>query len=367
MDTGSYDFKSLESKYDGFLAPAFEIKVGSATLDSAKIPISRLTVDIDAGTSAGGCHFVIESQYDYEKSVWAGGILDKIEVGAKLIIKGGYVQKKEIFYGFVDDYTIEYSSDAAPRITVTGIDAKGYLMNAKDQQYMSEKATSVVVKEILGACVSNGYAKSIDVGPISNFNVQLIQNEIDDYKFLCYLAEMYNLNFFVVDGEIVFKNVMSSTSTLIKLTLGVSLMNFSKTVSVKNQVGKVIVYSIDPLTKKPIKGEADDTSRPGAGSEAGELARGFNKIVESEVNFLVYTPEECKKLAQARFDARAFSLVSGQGRCIGIPEIIPGRYIDLAGFDPDHSDSYFITKVTHEYSIEGGYHTTFGVKGAKTK
>ena len=366
MDTGSYDFKSLESKYGGFLAPSFEITVGGAEIDSAKVPVSQLSVDIDAGTSAGGCHFVIESQYDYEKSAWAG-VLDKIEVGAKLIIKGGYVKKKEIFYGFVDDYTIEYSADAAPRITVTGIDAKGYLMNAKNQQYMSEKATTAVVKEILGECVSNGYAKSINVGQISDFNAQLIQNEIDDYKFLCFLAEMFNLSFFVVNGEIVFKNVMSTTSTLIKLVLGVSLLSFSKTVSIREQVGKVVVYSIDPKTKRPIKGEADSTSKPGAGNEAGDIAKGFNKIVEDEINFLVYTPEECKKLAQARFDVRAFSLVSGQGRCVGIPEIIPGRYIELAGFDPESSDSYFITKVTHEYSREEGYHTTFGVKGAKTK
>ncbi len=367
MDTGSYDFKSLESKYEGFLAPAFEITVGAAQLDSAKIPISQLSVDIDAGTSAGGCHFVIESQYDYEKSAWAGGILDKIEVGAKLIIKGGYVKKKQIFYGFVDDYTVEYASDAAPRVTVTGIDAKGYLMNAKNQMYTSEKAPVSVVREILNECVSNGFAKSVNIGQIAGFNAQLIQNEIDDYKFLCFLAEMFNLSFFVVNGEIVFKNVMSATRTLIKLVLGVSLMSFSKTVSVREQVGKVIVYSIDPKTKQPIKGEAKSTSRPGAGDEAGDLARGFNKIVEDEVNFLVYTPDECKKLAQARFDARAFSLVKGQGRCVGIPEIIPGRYIELAGFDKDSSDVYFITKVTHEYSREGGYHTIFGVKGAKTK
>ncbi len=366
MDTGSYEFKSLESKYDGFLAPAFEITVGSAKIDSAKVPISQLSVDIDAGTSAGGCHFVIESQYDYEKSAWTD-VLDKIEVGAKLSIKGGYVKKQDIFFGFVDDYTIEYSSDAAPRVSVTGIDAKGYLMNAKNQQYMSEKATTAVVKEILNECVSGGYAKSVSVDSISDFNAQLIQNEIDDYKFLCFLAEMFNLSFFVVNGEIVFKNVMSTTSTLIKLVLGVSLLSFSKTVSVKEQVGKVVVYSIDPKTKKPIKGEADSTSKPGSGKEGSELAKGFNKIVEDEVNFLVYTPEECEKLAQARFDARAFSLVSGQGRCVGIPEIIPGRYIELAGFDSDSSDNYFITKVTHEYSREGGYHTTFGVKGAKTK
>ena len=51
---------------------------------------------------------------------------------------------------------------------------------------------------------------------------------------------------------------------------------------------------------------------------------------------------------------------------MGIPELIPGRYITLKGFDKTVSDKYFISKVTHEYNADG-YYTTFEVKGARTK
>ena len=367
MDVGSYQFKSLESKYGGFLAPAFEITVGATKIDSSKIPVSQLSIDIDAGTSAGGCQFTIESQYDYETSKWAGGILDTIQAGAKLSVSGGYVKKEELFYGFVDDFSIDYSASSSPRIVVHGIDAKGYLMSAKDRKYMSEKATTAVVKDILNECVTHSFAKSITVGTLTNFNAQLIQEEIDDYKFLCFLAEMYNMCFFIINGEIIFDSLMSKTKPIIRLSLGTSLLNFSKTVSLKQQVGKVMVFGIDPKTKKPIKGEATDTSIGGAGKESGDYSGGFNKVIEKEVNLFVYTPEECTKLAQARFDARAFSFVKGKGKCIGMPELIPGRYVELAGFDEKSSDTYFITKVTHEYTPSEGYYTTFEVKGAKSK
>lgn len=366
MDMGAYQFKSLEDKYGGFVAPAFTVSVGGKKLDSSKFHFSTITVDIDAGQGAGGCSFTLESQYDYEGGKWDNNLLGTIQVGEKIEIEAGYVKKKRVFYGFVDDYTINYSADSAPSLSVNGIDAKGFLMNAKDRKYMSEKSTAAVVKEILNECVSKGYAKKVTVGRIRDFEAELIQEDMDDYHFLCFLAQTYNMCFLVVDGEIVFDSLMKKTKPILTLKLGVSLLSFSKTVSLRDQVGKVVVYGIDPRTLKPISGEAVNTSAAGAGKEAGDLARGFNGIVEKELNYFVQTPQECKELAQALFDQRAYSFVSGKGRCLGIPELIPGRYITLGGFDKSASDKYFISKVTHEYSEEG-YYTTFEVKGAKSK
>ena len=367
MDTGSYQFKSLEEKYGGFRAPAFEISLGGTKLDSSKFHFSSITVDIDAGQQAGGCSFTVEAQYDYEGTKWQNSLLDLVQVGESIEIKARYVEKKAVFFGFVDDFTINYTAQAAPNITVNGIDAKGFLMNARDRKYMSEKSTSVVVKEILNDCVSKGYAKKVKVGTIQrDFSAELIQEDIDDYHFLLMLAQIYNFTFMVVNGEIIFDNLMKQTKSILELTMGVSLLTFSKTVSLRDQVGKVVVYGIDPKTMKPISGEADDTSVSGDGKEAGDFARGFNSIVEKEINFFVQTPEECKELAQARFDQRAFSFVTGVGRCIGIPELIPGRYITLKGFDKSAAAEYFISKVTHEFN-EDGYYTTFTVKGAKSK
>ena len=368
MDNNSYSFKNLESKYDGFLAHEFTVTLGSKKIDSARTPISELSVDIETGRSAGGCRFVIESQYDYKNSVWINDLLSVAEVGARIVIEAGYVAKKEVFYGFTDDFSIEYEQDSPPRLIVNGIDAKGYLMNAKDNKYMSEEAAKDIISEILNECVSKGYAKSITLGEIPSYNAQLIQEKIDDYEFMCLLAEMYNMQFFVVDGEIIFDSLMSDTKPILTLTLGVNLLSFSKTLTLRKQVGKVIIYGIDPKTKKPISGEASSVGASGAsGKQASELSSSYKDVVEKEVNLFVSTPEECTKLAQARFDARAFDFICGRGRCIGIPELIPGRYIMLEGMDKRSSDIYFITKVSHSFSSDQGYYTSFEVKGAKSK
>ena len=70
------------------------------------------------------------------------------------------------------------------------------------------------------------------------------------------------------------------------------------------------------------------------------------------------------ELAQARLDTQALNFVSGSGTCVGIPELIPGRYISIKGLDDSTEGSYFLSKVLHRFTEEG-YYTQFEVKGAK--
>lgn len=367
MDKNTYEFKSLESKYEGFVAPGIEIVIGSTTIDSFEIPISDLTVDIDAGESAGGCRFTLGAAYDYANSAWLGNVVKSLVVGEKLSIKGGYVKKEPIFYGFVDSYSLDFANDGAPHITVSGIDAKGFLMNGNSRKYMTEKTDPAVIKELLSNCVSKGYAKKLTIGSIEPYKAQRIQENTDDNRFITRLAREYNMSYFIVNGEIIFDDVISDMSTIMKLTLGLSLLSFSKQVSLRRQIAKVIVTGIDPITKKPISGEASSTTIGGSGKTAPEFASGFGSTIEKIENLFVTTPEECERLAQAELDAHALGLVAATGRCIGLPEIIPGRHIEISGLDERSNGVYYISRVTHEFSASGGYQTKFDLKGAKSK
>ncbi|MDR0446140.1 MAG: hypothetical protein LBH17_03790, partial [Oscillospiraceae bacterium] len=325
MDGGSYVYKDLEAKYDGFAAPAFTVTIDGDRLDVAKIPISSFSVDIDAGVGAGGCRFTIESQYDYEHSKWAGDLLSDIEVGKTLQIEVGYIKKKPVFHGFIDDYTVEYGDAAAPRITVSGIDAKGFLMNNADIQYMNEKEMPAIVNSLLEGCVKNGVATKKTVGSLPKYKAKQIQADVSDYAYLCRLAEMLCVQFFVVNGEIIFKDVVSDSSPILKLTRGLGLLSFSKTLSLRHQIGRVTVTGNDEKAQ-PIEGTVTASTLGGGGSEAsdkaGDVVSGAQITVQRD---FVRSPEECKQLAQAIFNLRAQDFMSGQGKCVGIPELIPGR------------------------------------------
>ncbi len=57
-----------------------------------------MEVELAADGTAGGCNFTLENLFDYDKSKWDNSAADAIKAGAKLVVTGGYVQKKELFY-----------------------------------------------------------------------------------------------------------------------------------------------------------------------------------------------------------------------------------------------------------------------------
>ncbi|MEG1459123.1 MAG: hypothetical protein RSJ40_07430, partial [Acetivibrio sp.] len=57
----------------------------------------------------------------------------------------------------------------------------------------------------------------------------------------------------------------------------------------------------------------------------------------------------------------------GSGSCIGLPELVPGRYVKIAKFDKDADDTYFINKIEHSFSLGDGFSTQFEIAGYKEK
>lgn len=367
MDKKTYDFKALEQKYAEFMAPSFEIKIGRYVIDSSQIPVSSLSVEMNCKNSAGGCSFVIESQYDYETSSFAGTLRDIVKIGEVLSIKAGYVAKKEIFFGCIDSVTVNYSTGSAPTIEVSGIDAKAYLMSRGEIEYFSAKPPAEAVRAMLAQCVSAGYAKSVTVGSIKPFQTELIRSETDTCAFLTTLASLYGMNFFIIDGEIIFDDVYTYTSPIMTLTWGENLMEFSKSCSLEHQVASVTVHSNDPKSGEEICGTADRVTAGGEGSTAVVTASRFSDTEEDIIDQFAATEEECRRIAQIQLNRSAMEYVSGEGKCIGIPELIPGRYVRVRGLDPSTDGLYFINKVKHKYGSESGYHVSFSIQGAKSR
>ena len=363
MDKGSYTFQALSTKYEDFRGPAFTIKVDGTALNSAEMPIASLEVELSAEGAAGGCHFSVESLYDFANSKWINNLAKTIQVGAKLEVLGGYVKQELIFYGYVEEFSMEYSGSAPPRLAVTGIDGFGYLMSFRQPIYGGKKTPQKVVEEILAKAVSAGYAKSKTVGTLSGFETPVIKEKIDDFKYLGLLAQRYCVSLLCVAGELIFDNVVANSSPLITLTVGMGLLDFQKRICLHGQVGEVEIWGKDEK-QKFIKGEAKKVSIGGSGKSAAELAPKFKETAVREFCEYVRTDKECAELAQARLDSQALNLVSGSGTCVGIPELIPGRYITIKGLDDDSEGTYFLSKVLHRFTKQG-YYTQFEVKGAK--
>ena len=141
--SGSDDFKALEKKYGNFLSPTFKIRVGSFRLDSSKIPVSHLQIQLSTENRAGMCSFTVEAMYNYETGVWAEGFLDKVDVGMKVTVEIGYAEsQRQIFLGYVDKYRIDYSSQGAPQLHISAMDGLGVLMSNREKIDFGKRKTT---------------------------------------------------------------------------------------------------------------------------------------------------------------------------------------------------------------------------------
>ena len=341
--------------------------MGSKTLVSSHVSIDNLIVEINADGTAGGCSFELPGLYDFEQGCYLNELSSVIKPGEKVIVKGGYggeEKLQELFYGYVDDYSMTFQQDGVPSISVNAVDGLGYLMDLREPIYAGQKKAKEIVTEILSKSKNAGFAKSITISALDDFEMPIIKEQIDDWKFLKLMAQRHGATLFVIDGEMIFDTVVSNASPIITLTLGRELNSFEKRVSMAHQVGKVEVWGRD-VNQKAIKGEASTVSISGDGKTAAQHVSALADAVLRQYSEFVMTQDECKKIAQHRLDSIAMGLVSGQGQVIGIPELIPGRYLEIKGGDEHANGKYYISKVRHIFS-DLSYVTQFEVKGART-
>ncbi|SKB73311.1 Phage protein D [Lachnospiraceae bacterium] len=366
--SGSYDITSLEKKYDSFMSPAAEIQVGSAKIDGMKIPITYLRVQQTVRNRSGSAEFQVSGMYDYEKGKWLENLLDSIDVGAKVTIKMGYMKsKKQVFFGYVDSYEVTYGSGHQPNITVSALDGMGLLMSGGERQDFGKKTTNEVVTELTKECKSAGLISSVTIDTLPKFQSQIRkETNCSNYDFLSQLAEMCFVNFCVINGEMLFSNLMKNTSSLVELTMGQCLLEFTRSVSMtRNSVGSVVVISNGTKDKKEVRGKAETPGKfGGSGDTAAKKVKGLSKTSRViRMNFL-QSEKECKDMAQNVLDYMNLGFSGGGGRCLGLPDLIPGRFIKIKGVDKKSNGSYFVSDVTQTLS-EDGYYTEFEVCGLR--
>ena len=79
------------------------------------------------------------------------------------------------------------------------------------------------------------------------------------------------------------------------------------------------------------------------------------------ISAAVHTQQEADERAKAILEDRAQSFVTGEGECVGLPELLPDRNIRISGVGRAFSKTYYVTEATH--SIDGkGYRTRFKVE-----
>lgn len=345
-------FSALKKKYYDFHAPALEVSIGGTKMvDSEQANITDLEVELTCGYEASGCVFTMQSVYDAEQTDFKK-YAEKVQLGEVVEVFVGYVRVESVFKGYINRIDYLYGvEDDTYQIRVECMDAKGLLMKTRRMEFFTQKSADAVVSAILGEQPVSSYLSGKEIEKCSEEEVPLRSHMMTDYDLIVEQASKQGFEFFILQGKAYFRKRQKVTSTLVKLSMIDGIINAKLSVSAQELVKKIEVRSIDENNGEQIKGEAVLSGNFGKGSKKllGDSRQVFYEPGVKDAN-------EAKARAKARMDAIAGHFGELEFECIGIPELAPGRFIELEKLSTQANRKYYINYVRHVIN-EDGYRT----------
>ncbi|MEI7027502.1 phage late control D family protein [Paenibacillus sp. y28] len=357
LSSDSYTFDALEKKYRNFYAPAFEVIIEGTNVVKESVAITTITVSTSTQPEANTASFTVNNAYDAVKRDFQW--LDKYFVlGKTLEVKMGYTDKlASVFYGIITEVSVNYPSEGTPTLNITGMDMSTLMMKGGQSRSWENKKISDIAKE-----VGKKYVSKFVIDNTNEPLKTIAQSKMNDFKFLQYLAGMVDYDFFLVNKTMYFRKPLTSTTPVVTLMWGKHLLSFNLDMNLADQVTKVIVRGWDDKELKPIEATSKDITKLGSNSKTGkDLLKTLGEFEEN-----IYTNVDSQEEAQIKADAmmaeRSMRLITGEGECLGLPELVAGRYIRLDGLGKRMNQPYYMTSTKHTIN-SSGYITTFSVQG----
>ena len=355
---GSTTFAGLKRKYQGMSAPTFRVVVDGVELtEKLKCSISGLAVDLTSGYEASGCSFLVLSQYDYEKTRFdTGGAYKYLQIGAQVEIKLGYISTESVFSGHIVE--VEYLFDpeqGAPEIRVDCADAKCLLMKTQRMEILSEKKLTQAVNTLLGEKPVSAYlkGKQVDTLPLEGEMIHFPMES--DYDFLVRYAKYTGCEFFIIQGKAYFRKPPVSASPIMTLQLKGGLLAARAGMRGEKLVKEVQVSGINPENGEAVTGKAASKGKFSTGSSA---AKSIDSTVRSFFDERVASAQEAGDRAKILMAELQQDFMVVRCTCLGIPDLVPGRFVKLKGLDPALDRSWYICGVRHTVD-ERGFVTNF--------
>lgn len=351
--TGKFDYKQLANKYANFIVPTVKIKVNG--LDVVKMK-ELIVYDLEMNLSieaAGSVRIKFANVYDVKNHSISSVIKSTFQLGSIVEVEMGYLSAtQKLFKGYVEMLGVEMGKENL--FVVTLMDAKRLMINSGKKNILyTVKNYSDVLKKIMSN-YSSVCSLSIDV---TNDNLENPISQItNDYDFV--MTELIkkgkvDREFIILAGKAYFRKPNKVTAPIMKVRYGRELVDLSVSHCYKDLIVNVI--GVDDK-QNTVNGQA---------KAKGVLSQ---RKVMSETPILIVTDPYADTKDKATIKADAIARQEkekcciGRGSMIGIPEIVPGRYLEVENLDAMLNKKYYITEVMHHYTRES-YTTHFEIGG----
>ncbi|MDQ2085378.1 hypothetical protein RBH29_02855 [Herbivorax sp. ANBcel31] len=356
MSSEKYKYSDLKKHYMDFSVPTFKILINNNDpVEKERVVINDINIELTVGYEASACSFSVLNIYDKVARRFKKELMDKyFDLGKIVEVQVGYIKTVKVFKGYISEISADFSDDV-PAIHIRCMDVKGAMMNNRLSQVTSEKNVGKVVEALIKKysvlCKNN----EIKVDKLADREDYVEISSKSDYEFIKKSAEELNWEFFVFQGIVYFRKPKKITPPVINLEWGVNLLSFSREIGLMGQVSEVIVRSSNELQKDIFESKAKKTIKLGKSGES--VIKDVKTLI---VDQSIKSQKEADIRAKAELEKIGENLGSGKGKCIGLPEIVPGRFIQLSKMGEGINGNYYIAKVTHNIGSRG-FITSFDV------
>jgi hypothetical protein len=293
--------------------------------------------------------------YEIDKHGFKSAVKNSFAPGTVVEVEIGYKSSTEnLFKGFVASRGIEIGE--MPLFVVTLMDARRLMMlSGSRYQLHVAKNYSDVFREVMSR-----YSKLCQT-KIDATKDQLetpISQTTDDYFFVT--QELIGRGkaereFFILGPTAYFRKPQSEKSPIMTMEMGRELIALKTDESYFDVSVEVVGY--DPVKQEKLSGKA-----------AAEGSKKQTKLIGKTPEYYMPDPSvdtsaKAKNKATSIANRMKQKMQTGSGMTIGLPVLVPGRFVKVKNADKDLGDHKFYLKtVIHEITKED-YRTMFEISG----
>lgn len=365
-------YEGLKGKYNNFVAPEYRLIVDGVNIQEKNQSIvTNLIIDLSCEYKSGICSFELHNIYDHKNKCIDQSILGKtINLGNEIKVVLGYSGKMTlVFHGFINTIDTTFTPDEGPVLHITAYDGLKFMMIAKrTKSFPDKKKYSEVVQEIVSSYKKIFLGKNLDTTSEADF--QFDQSDESDFEFIKRISAQIGYFAYVEKGKFVYKDTSKAKGKVLLAKMGEAIFTYSRSIDIGNQPSKVIVRGKnDDDPEEEIVGESEMPDSIGNGSKS---AKDVSEIIKSYINeneieifdSKIKTKESAKLKAQAVFNSLSLEFINISVTLLGLPEILPGNFVEISGISSQDDKQYLITDVTHSIG-DGGFETTIKAKANK--
>lgn len=346
-------FSALYETYEAMREPGCRLKVEGTELEPGEgARLLRVECELTAACEAGMLRLEAALNPDGEHgAAW----LDAVRPGALCTLALGYGDNlTDVFCGFFYDVVWNDPLNGGTiRLEALCLDVRGRLMLTSCADAGAKRTLSQLVEAVLGQnCCTELASRRTVSPPPEDWDLPVQRLGASDYSVICGAAEFLCYEFWAFADELYFGPPRPEDSPAVIFDGPNGLTRLARRRTLAGQCAATAVSGADDAGERIYSRQARaGDSGFGTDKMSGVLTGDFHRP-EARVR----TMAQAQYLSQARMERRQRQAGGLEGQCVGLPELRPGRFIQVSGLSEPVNGTYYVRTVRHVLD-ETGFQT----------